>query len=154
MIRPITATLSLALLASTVMAQEAREIRFAPGHNSAMVSGAVVRGARDVYSFSARRGQMAKITVSAVESNAAITVWRPGARLGASIDDDIEGTTLPGAGEGQDARRWTGSLPQTGRYVIVVGPTRGNATYQLRLGIGARSSRRAASASSPPPKAP
>jgi hypothetical protein len=151
MIRAITAAFSLAVLAATAVAQEAREIRFAPRSNSSTVSGSVVRGTRDIYSFSARKGQTARIDVSAVESNAAITVWRPGARPGPT-DDDIEGTTLPGAGEGQDAQRWFGLLPETGRYIIVVGPTRGNATYQLRLGIVAQSSKQPASTSSHPPK--
>lgn len=151
MIRTIAATLFLAVLAAAAVAQEPREIRFAPGGNSATVSGAVVRGTRDIYLFSARKGQTVKVDVCAVESNAAITVWRPGARLGATVDDDIQGRTLPGAGEGQDAQRWSGSLPETGRYIVVVGPTRGNATYQLRLGIGARS-KQPASASSHPPK--
>lgn len=152
MIRTIAATLLLAVSAAAAVAQEPREIRFAPGGNSATVSGAVVRGTRDIYLFSARKGQTVKLDVSALESNAAITVWRPGARLGSTVDDDIQGRTLPGAGEGQDAQRWSGSLPETGRYIVVVGPTRGNATYQLRLGIVARSPRQPASASSHPPK--
>jgi hypothetical protein len=102
MMRAIAAALCLAV--SVAMAQEAREIRFTPGANSTTVSGAVVRGTRDIYSFSARKGQMARIDVSAVEFNAAITVWRPGARAGAA-DGDIQGNTLRGAGEGQDAHR-------------------------------------------------
>ncbi len=138
MMRPIAAVLCLALLATNALAQEAREIRFAPGHNSATVSGAVVRGTRDFYTFSARKGQVASIDISALESNAAISVWRPGARIGSAVDEDIQGRTLPGADDGQDAVRWKGSLPESGRYLIVVGPMRGNATYELRLGIGAR----------------
>jgi hypothetical protein len=140
MMRAFAAGLALALSAASAWAQEAHEIRFAPGSNSATVSGAVVRGTRDVYAFSARKGQAAKIEVSAVESNAAMTVWRPGARLGPP-EEDIQGKTLPGAGEGQDAQRWSGALPETGRYLIVVGPTRGNATYKLRLRISGQSSK-------------
>lgn len=151
MMRPIVASLALALLSASAVAQEVREIRFAPGSSSATVSGAVVRGTRDIYSFSARKGQKASIDASAVESNVAITVWRPGTRLGAA-DEDIQGKALPGAGEGEDAQRWAGSLPETGRYLIVVGPTRGNATYQLRLGIVAQSSKRQASAALHPPE--
>jgi hypothetical protein len=151
MMRKITTIIFLALSAATARAQDVHEIRFAPGSSSATVSGAVVRGTRDIYSFSARKGQMARIDVSAVESNAAITVWRPGARLGAPVDD-IQGRTLPGTDEGQDAQRWKGSLPESGRYMIVVGPTRGNATYKLRLAIGDQSSRKPAGAGLHPPK--
>ena len=152
MIRAFAAGFALAVLAATAAAKDVREIRFAPGGSCATVSGAVVRGTRDMYSFSARKGQRAEIVVSAVESNAAITVWRPGARLGSTDEDDIQGDTLPGAGEGQDATHWRGPLPDTGRYLIVVGPTRGNATYELRLGIGTQASKPPASAASLPPR--
>ena len=42
---------------------------------------------------------------------------------------------LPGAGEGEDAKNWSGILPDTGAYLVVVGPTYGNATYTLRVSI-------------------
>lgn len=140
MMRAFAAGLALALSAASAGAHETHEIRFAPGSNSATVSGAVVRGTRDIYSFSARKGQTANIEVSAVESNAAMSVWRPGTHVGAP-EDDIQGKALPGAGEAQDAQRWSGALPETGRYLIVVGPTRGNATYKLRLRITGHASK-------------
>lgn len=134
--------LGLVCLAPAVAAQEVREIRFEPGARSAVVSGAVVRGTRDLYAFTARQGQTAEVSVKAVESNAAISVWRPGAEVGPAPDADIRGTALPGAGDRNDATRWRGRLPESGRYLIVVGPTRGNATYELRLSIGAPSEAR------------
>ena len=42
---------------------------------------------------------------------------------------------LLGAGEGEDCKRWSGVLPDTGTYLVVVGPTRGNATYTLTVAI-------------------
>ena len=128
----------LAGLADSSFAQNVRELHFAPGASSVVVSDAVVRGSQHCFAFSARKGQWAQISVSAVESNAAITVWRPGARAQVGGSEDIEGTALPGAGEGQDASQWKGRLPESGRYLIVVGPTRGNASYELRLAIGRR----------------
>lgn len=134
-------------------AQDVREIRFAPATDSATLSDAVERGSRHYYSFVARKGQAADIHLTAIESNAAFTLWRPGAVPRAGQDADIQGRPLPGAGEGADATRWQGRLPDSGRYLIVVGPTRGNATYELRLTIGARATAPTA-ASSPylPPK--
>ena len=38
---------------------------------------------------------------------------------------------------GEDAVQWTGDLTQSGDYRIIVGGTRGNASYKLLIGIGA-----------------
>lgn len=145
--------LGLVCLTSIASSQEVHEIRFEPGAKSAVVSGSVVRGTRDVYAFTARQGQTTEVSVTALESNAAISVWRPGAQLGATANADVRGAALPGASDRADATRWRGRLPESGRYLIVVGPTRGNASYELRLSIGAPSaSRPATSASGLPPK--
>jgi hypothetical protein len=45
----------------------------------------------------------------------------------------ITGEPLPGA-EG-DTKQWTGPLPATGSYLIKVGSTRGNATYELSVSL-------------------
>lgn len=132
----ITCLHLLLLSAGASAAQEVREIRFATGSDSATVSDAVERGSRHYYSFVARKGQTAEIRITAVESNAAFTLWRPGVVLGQDRDASIRGHALPGAGEGADTNHWQGRLPESGSYVVVVGPTRGNATYQLRLIIG------------------
>jgi len=39
------------------------------------------------------------------------------------------------AGEEDDATVWAGELQQSGRYLVVVGPTRGNATYEVTVTI-------------------
>lgn len=127
------------LAASSVGAAEVRELRFAPGANSVTVSGAVVRGTRDVYSFVAQKGQHLDVRVTAVESNAVFAVWLPGARFEPASPTDIQGRALRGADERTEAKQWRGALPESGRYLLVVGPTRGNATYDLQLAITARS---------------
>lgn len=117
--------LGLCLLAAS--AAEARELRktlrFEPGTSSASVEGGVIRGDRDAYELRARAGQRMKVSVTSVESNAAIAVLAPG------------GKALPGADEGDDATAWEGELPATGPYRIVVGPTRGNTEYTLSVSI-------------------
>ena len=132
---------------------QVREIRFKPGASGAQVTDAAERGAFHVYSFVARKGQWTDIRVTAVESNAALTVWRPGVVLPQNRQDDIQGVALPGTAEGSDATRWRGHLPDSGRYVVTVGPTRGGAHYTLHVTIGVRPPA-AASPSAPalPPK--
>ena len=55
---------------------------------------------------------------------------RPGYKAGKDADGilEIKGATLQGAGEGEDAAAWKGDLPASGKYLILVGPTRGDAT--------------------------
>jgi hypothetical protein len=111
-------------------------IRFARGASSAEVRGAVVRGTRALYSIAARKGQSMSLRIRAVEDNAVFQVYAPGARP-ETRDGVLQviGEALPGAGEGEDATRWTGKLPQSGTYLLVVGATRGNATYRLTVAI-------------------
>jgi hypothetical protein len=76
------------------------------------------------------------LRIAAPERNAVFQVYEPGAR--AETNDsvlEVAGEALPGAGEGDDARRWTGVLPRSGVYLLVVGATRGNATYRLTIAI-------------------
>lgn len=134
----IRALLFLLSFAYTAMAMGdgIRQIRFAPGTSSASVSDAVARGARQLYSFQARGGQSATITLTSVEKNAVFVVWRPGAKPTVREFIEIEGQTLVGAGEEDDANYWRGRLPDSGMYLIAIGSTRGNAAYELRLMVG------------------
>ena len=117
-------------------AQAVEPIRFARGASSAEVRGAVVRGERALYSIEARGGQRMSVRIAALERNAVFQVYAPGAKVETNDSVvEVAGEALPGAGEGDDATRWTGVLPQTGAYILVVGPTRGNATYRLTVSI-------------------
>jgi hypothetical protein len=124
------------LLALPAAAREATPIRFAPGASEAEVTGAVVRGDRALYALEARAGQTLTARISATENNAVFQLYLPGAqpaqRDGLLV---VEGTTLPGAGEGQDTRTWRGTLPANGSYLFVVGGTRGNASYRLSVTV-------------------
>ena len=109
---------------STVADGVKQKIRFAKGSSSATVSGTVVRGNRDRYYVGAKKGQTMSVKITSEESNAVFQVYRPG-----------EEDALPGAGDGDDATDWSGELPADAEYVIVVGGTRGNATYKLKVSI-------------------
>lgn len=101
-----------------------RPIRFASGASSGSVEGTVIRGDRDVYTLDARKGQRMTVTITSEEDNAVFQLYPPGSEEG-----------LDGADDGDDATQWKGDLPQSGRYRVVVGGTRGNASYTLTVRI-------------------
>jgi hypothetical protein len=113
------------LVIGSVFAEGVRKkILFAGGESSATIKGAVIRGDRDRYLLGAKKGQTMSVKITAEEDNAVFQVYRPG-----------EKEALPGAGESDDAKDWSGELPADGEYVIVVGGTRGNASYSLTVSI-------------------
>ncbi|MBD1933152.1 MULTISPECIES: hypothetical protein [Cyanophyceae] len=95
-----------------------QRIRFAPGKSSALVEYAVVRGTRDTYLLSAKARQTMTLSITSLEKNAVFDVVAPNGRI-------IR----------QEATSWRGVLPATGDYKIVVGGTRGNASYKMQVAI-------------------
>lgn len=88
------------------------------------VTGSVVRGERARHVVKAKAGQTLEVSVTSDESNAVFQIYAPG-----------EKDTLPGAGETDDATKFSGKVPADGEYVISVGPTRGSATYKLTYSV-------------------
>ena len=110
---------------SSLVAQGVKQkIQFTRGSSSATVRGTVVRGDRDRYYLAAKKGQTMSVKITSEEDNAVFQVYLPG-----------EEEALPGAGDSDDAKDWSGDLPRDAEYVIVVGGTRGNATYTLKVSI-------------------
>ncbi|PWW04568.1 hypothetical protein DFR52_1011267 [Hoeflea marina] len=101
----------------------ATAIRFEPGASSAVVNGGIARGEQAVYTIGASAGQTMSLDMQSIEDNAVFQIEAP------------DGTQLPGASDGDDARVWRGPLPLDGDYRIVVGSTRGGASYELTVGI-------------------
>jgi hypothetical protein len=125
-----------ASIASVCDAGANKEIRFAGGTNAATIEGAVIRGERDRYYLTAKAGQIMEVKISALEDNAVFAIFKPGAR--ATVKNgftEIKGEAVPKASETDDATAWKGNVPISGRYLIVVGGTRGNATYKLKVTI-------------------
>ena len=98
-----------------------KTVRFQRGKNSAVLKGAVVRGTQDRYILGAKKGQTMTVKVTSLEKNASFTVYFSGEQ------ESLEGS--------EEATNWTGKLPDDNNYVIVVAPTRGNATYTLTVTI-------------------
>jgi len=101
-----------------------KKVRFAPSTSSTTIRGAVVRGDRDRYYIGAKAGQTMSVKITSTEKNAVFQIYFHG-----------EEESLPGAGDGDDATTWSGKLPIDNEYVLVVGGTRGNATYALTISI-------------------
>ncbi len=115
----------LALGAVSVLAVDGitKRISFARGKSSATVRGAVIRGDADTWIVRAKAEQMMTVSIRSVEDNAVFTVQGP------------DGEYLQDAGEEDEARGVTNSLPYDGDYRIRVSGTRGNATYRLTVSI-------------------
>ena len=101
-----------------------KKVRFAKGTSSTTIRNAVIRGEQDRYYIGAKAGQTMSVKITSTEKNAVFQIYFHG-----------EEESLPGAGDGDDAMNWTGKLPIDNEYVIVVGGTRGNATYALTISI-------------------
>jgi hypothetical protein len=102
----------------------------------AIVRGAVVRGERALYAIDAQAGQRLTLSIAAIERNAVVQLYAPGARPERrDYGLEIVGEALAGAAEGDDATRWVGTLERTGAYLVAVGPTRGNATFSLTIEV-------------------
>ncbi|MEM7340615.1 MAG: hypothetical protein AAF467_18305 [Actinomycetota bacterium] len=94
------------------------EIRFATGAVSGSVDGAVIRGERDRYFFEAGDGQTATITMLSLENNGVFDLYGPTGEL---LVSEATSATLV--------------LPQFGDYELIIGGTRGNASYTVDLRI-------------------
>jgi hypothetical protein len=103
--------------------KDGNRISFAPGESSATVSGALIRGEQGTHILGAKGGQTMTVKITAEENNAVFQIESP------------NGKYVKGAGETDDATNWTGPLPASGDYKIIVGGTRGNASYKLTVSI-------------------
>lgn len=121
---PITGASTLqqrATVKSThLISQQSRtqRIQFAPGAVNAFVEGGVVRGTRNIYLLRAKKGQTMTLKITSLEQNAVFDIQAP------------NGKFLQ-----QEATSWRGELPLTGDYSVIVGGTRGNASYKLDVMI-------------------
>jgi hypothetical protein len=105
------------LLDSTA-AVHTEQVQFEAGRNSTVIDHAVIQGERDVYLLNAQGGQQMEVALTSTEQNAAFDVVSP--------SGDILTT---------EAQSETVFLPHTGDYQVIVGSTRGNATYELQITI-------------------
>jgi hypothetical protein len=121
---PLALFLALTITVAAQATVFTSRLKFARGRSSATVENAVVRGDRDDWIIGAKAGQRLRVSVTALEKNAAF-----------QIRERKTGRYLRGATEMDDATQWSGRLPRSGDYIIRVGGTRGNASYKLHVAI-------------------
>ncbi|MEG4341800.1 hypothetical protein QUB70_00740 [Microcoleus sp. A003_D6] len=101
-----------------LMSQRQQKIQFKRGASSAEVKGGVARGEVMIYLINAKEGQTMNVEIQSVEGNAVFKVVDP------NTNAVVEGE-----------KSWSGKLPQTGEYQIVIGTERGGASYTLSVSI-------------------
>lgn len=115
--------IALLLLCLPAFAGVTERVKFQPGTSGATIKGSVIRGERDTYILGAGAGQWIKVKIYSLEDNAVFELQKP--------DGSFE--AMPG--DGEDTKFYQGPLPSNGDYKIIVGGTRGNATYTLMVEI-------------------
>ncbi|MDJ0578784.1 hypothetical protein [Crocosphaera sp.] len=93
-------------------------IQFNRGEISTTVNDSVVRGTRDIYLLRANQSQIMKISLTSLENNAVFDLVSPNNTI---LTEEVTDIGLV--------------LPMNGDYKIIVGGTRGNATYNLYVEI-------------------
>jgi len=93
-------------------------VKFKKGGTSATYKNAVIRGERNKYLLGASAGQVMSVSISSLENNAVFDIQSPSGKAVVS-----------------EVRDWSGQLSEKGRYRIIVGGTRGNATYTVRFAV-------------------
>ncbi len=101
-----------------------KRVKFQKGQSAATFENSVVRGDRDVYLLKAGKSQMMNISITSIEDNAVF-----------QIVDTKTGKFLKGAADGDDTMEFSGKLPSSGDYKIIVGGTRGNASYKITMTV-------------------
>ena len=112
-------------------------ISFSKGASTAARTGSLVRAEDVCYALSARSGQHLKLSLKSPAGNVVVAVYLPGYKVVPAADGpDISGKTLPGAADQDEARNLTAALPMMGRYLLVLGTTRGaGGEYNLKVGV-------------------
>lgn len=112
-------------------------VRFPVGASQAEITGGLARGELACWTIGVRRGQhMIVRQADAAHSNIVLQIYRPPWSVAHSADGfTMRGRTLPGAGEGDDTKGWTGVVPENGSYLLVLGTSWGGGQYRVRIAI-------------------
>jgi hypothetical protein len=101
-----------------VQNSQEQTIKFKTGSHSAIVSGGIPRGTVNTYVLEANKGQNISVTITSIENNVVFQILDP---TGKSIV--------------KEKAKFSGKLPRSGKYKIVVGTTRGGASFKLSVSI-------------------
>jgi len=126
-------TLALAVLTISLLTTSAtwaqKRVKFPPGRTTVVLKGRTTGGPSEsggmnpvTYVLRARKGQTMTLHLTSAKKNAVFGVYAPGTEL-------IEGA--------QSIADWSGELPKTGNYEIIVFPEdeKTNTTFTLEITI-------------------
>ena len=125
----ITGTLVALLLCATTVSARIIRVKFPKGRTTVILKNKTTGGPSEsggmdpiAYHVRARKGQQMTLHLTSAKRNAVFGVYAPGMDL-------IEGA--------QTVKDWTGTLPKTGDYEIIVFPEdeKTNTTFTLELTI-------------------
>jgi hypothetical protein len=101
---------------ATPGAKSTTQVALSSSDGARTFQGGVVRGDRVTYAVSGKQGQDLSLNLTSLENNAVFDVVDPSGKVIKS-----------------EATSWLGSLSTKGNYKVIVGGTRGNASYTLML---------------------
>lgn len=112
-------------------------VHFSPGTSASELTGEVPRADRDCYTFVARSGQHLRLNQKpSPDDNIVFQIYRPSWKIDPQpVGFEFRGTTLPGAGDTDDTTKWSGTLPASGTYLLVIGTTAGGGEYHIDMEI-------------------
>ena len=102
---------------------QTKRVKFGKGKISAVFSDAVLREEVHYYLVKVREGQTMTVKATSVENNASFRIIKP------------SGEYIPGAGEMEERKSWSGTLTESGDYKIELASDRGNASYRLTVTV-------------------
>lgn len=123
-----TLALAILLVAGSVSAKSTR-VKFPPGRTTVVLNGRTTGGPSESggmdpvgYILRAKKGQRMTLHLTSAKKNAVFGLYAPGMDL-------VEGA--------QNANDWTGELPKTGDYEIIVFPEdeHTNTTFTLEITV-------------------
>ncbi len=114
-----------------------RQITFRKGTTEAVVKDVLGRTETRCYDFFARTGQELAVRLASESGNVLFAIYQPGWNLKKG-DDDVQQLEVPlkGAALDDEANHFSGHLPASGNYLLVVGLLRGGAgDYSTTISI-------------------
>ena len=93
-------------------------IQFTKKKNTATIENSVINGKRDKYLLKAKKGQQMTVNIASIEKNAVFDIVSPSGEI-----------------LSQENTSWEHKLLTKGNYQIIVGSTRGNATYRMKVTV-------------------
>ena len=127
--KSIAASCALLLLLAATASAKIIQVKFPKGRTTVILKGKTTGGPSEsggmdpiAYHFRARKGQTMTLHLTSAKGNAVFGVYAPG---------------MDPMNVGENAKDWTGPLPKTGEYEIIVFPQdeMTNTTFTLELTI-------------------